>query len=195
MRAQDMLPHHMHTCKPHPHAAAAAQILLALAIILCVVIVIVAKKALKKIEEQELEREAQEAAAAAAAEAAADPEAGAPNARVSLDATSTQKLPLSEAVEQKLAGAGAGAGACPPLDHKSTGSASEGDLQVIVVDDAPAVVPVLDSNSTDVSRQSGLIPAGQLPPAAMETDASTSGRMSSVSSLRALLSGRSQRSS
>jgi uncharacterized membrane protein YdjX (TVP38/TMEM64 family) len=173
-------------------------VVLALGIALCIVIVILAKKALKKITEQELEREEREAAAAAAAaaaEAAEDGTAGAaPDTRKSVDAGfDAQKRPLPLAVESKLGEAGAGSYA--PLDHKSTGSGSEGDLQVIVVDSAPAPTPAVLADDPSFVRQGSLIPAGQLPPAAMETDASTSSRMSSVSSLRGLLGSRFQRSS
>lgn len=168
---------------------AALQVLLALGIALCVIIVILAKKALKKIQEQELEREAQEARAA---EAAQDAEAGTavgPQHRASLDAVgATQKQPLPLAVESKLAKS---ADAGLPLGQNSTGSGSDGDLQVIVVDDTAAPADAARS----VTREGSLIPAGQLPPAALDAEASTSSRMSSVSSLRGLLSARFQRSS
>lgn len=194
---------HTLQCKHCPDAhfcyamwlADAVQVVLALGIALCIVIVILAKKALKKITEQELEREERVAAAAAAAEAAEDGTAGTvQDACKSVDAgLDAQKRPLPLAVESKLGEAGAGF--CTPLEQKSTGSGSEGDLQVIVVDNAPAVaLPVLETDPSYI-RQNSLIPAGQLPPAAMETDASTSSRMSSVSSLRGLLGSRMHRSS
>lgn len=170
------------------------QVVLALGIALCIVIVILAKKALKKITEQELEREEREAAEAAAAAAAEAAEDGTADARKSMDAVlDAQKRPLPLAVESKLGEAAASS--CPPLDQKSTGSGSEGDLQVIVVDSAPAPAAPVLGNDLSFVRQGSLIPAGQLPPAAMETDASTSSRVSLVSSLRGLLGSRFQRSS
>jgi hypothetical protein len=168
---------------------------LALGIVLCIIIVVLAKKALKKIQEQELEREAQEAQAAAAAQ---DAEAGTAvgpqqQQRASLDAAggSHQKQPLPLAVESKLAAKSADGS--PGLHHNSTGSGSDGDLQVIVMDDNAAASGA--SATPSVTTEGGLIPAGQLPPAALEPEASSTSRMSSVSSLRGLLSGRFQRSS
>lgn len=160
--------------------------MLALGVALCVIIVILAKKALKKLQEQELEREAR------AAEAAQDAEAGTavgPQQCASLDAAgATQKQPLPLAVESKQAKS---ADAALPLGQNSTGSGSDGDLQVIVLDDNAAPADAARS----VTREGSLIPAGQLPPAALDAEASTSSRMSSVSSLRGLLSARFQRSS
>jgi uncharacterized membrane protein YdjX (TVP38/TMEM64 family) len=172
-------------------------VILALGIALCVIIVILAKKALKKITEQELEHERQlaaEAEAAAAAEAGtAGPDASQPWQRSSLDSLQHQKQPLPLAIEGKLAGADT----CTPLDNKSLGSGSDGDLQVIVMDN-----PTSSTNTTTnpmqqdsgLSRESSLIPTAQ-PPAAAGADASTTSRGSSVSSMRGLLSGVFQRSS
>lgn len=175
----------------------AFQVILALGIALCVIIVILAKKALKKITEQELEHERQlaaEAEAAAAAEAGtAGPDASQPWQRSSLDSLQHQKQPLPLAIEGKLAGADT----CTPLDNKSLGSGSDGDLQVIVMDN-----PTSSTNTTTnpmqqdsgLSRESSLIPTAQ-PPAAAGADASTTSRGSSVSSMRGLLTGVFQRSS
>lgn len=179
---------------------------MALGIALCIVIVILAKKALKKITEQELEHEAQlaaEAEAAAAAEAGtAGPDAGqtwtCSSQEPVIHALDHQKQPLPLAIEGKLAAAGADT--CRPLDNKSTGSGSDGDLQVIVMDNA-TVSTSAATNTVQagtgpavVSREGSLIPTAQ-PPAAAAADASTTSRASSVSSLRGLLSGVFQRSS
>jgi hypothetical protein len=168
------------------------QLLLALGITLCIVIVVLAKKALKKIEEQELEREAQEAAAAAAAEADAAAEAGTAGPfdskeRASLDGS---KQPLSLSVEGKLAAAAAGSGAAAGGVCGTTASSSDGDLQVIVVDDASTA----QGSNLSLDRGDSLIPAGT-PPAAAQAEPSATSRASSVSSLRGLLNSRFQRSS
>jgi uncharacterized membrane protein YdjX (TVP38/TMEM64 family) len=171
-------------------------ILLALGITLCIVIVVLAKKALKKIEEQELEREAQEAAAAAAAaeaEAAAEAGTAGPGTygakeRASLD---NSKRPMPLAVEGKLAAAAAATGAAAAAGVcATTASSSDGDLQVIVVDDASTA----QGSDLSLNRGDSLIPAGS-PPAAAEAEPSASSRASSLSSLRGLLSSRFQRSS
>jgi uncharacterized membrane protein YdjX (TVP38/TMEM64 family) len=167
-------------------------LLLALGITLCIVIVVLAKKALKKIEEQELEREAQEAAAAAAAEADAAAEAGTAGPfdskeRASLDGS---KQPLSLSVEGKLAAAAAGSGAAAGGVCGTTASSSDGDLQVIVVDDASTA----QGSNLSLDRGDSLIPAGT-PPAAAQAEPSATSRASSVSSLRGLLNSRFQRSS
>lgn len=182
------------------------QIILALGIALCIVIVIFAKKALKKLTEQELQHEAELAAQAEAEAAAAAAEAGTaagpPGAldskgNDSLEPLDQQKRPLPLAVEGKLAAAGAG-----PLEHKSTGSGSgsDGDLQVIVMDNNAtaanaAASPAAQGSALDgVSWEGSLIPTAQMPPAATG-GASMSSRASSVSSMRGLLSGFFQRSS
>jgi hypothetical protein len=175
------------------------QVILALGIALCIIIVILAKKALKKITEQELEHERQlaaEAEAAAAAEAGtAGPDASQPWQRSSLDSLQHQKQPLPLAIEGKLGG---GADTCQALDNKSLGSGSDGDLQVIVMDN-----PTSSTNTTTnpmqqdsgLSRDSSLIPTTAAQPPAAAADASTTSRVSSVSSMRGLLSGVFQRSS
>jgi hypothetical protein len=169
--------------------AVTPQVVLVLGILLCVGIVIWAKRALKKLQAQELEREASAAAADAAeqgtAEAGSSMHTGGASAAPPL-------APLD--VEGKLAAAGASGGSKGPT---SVG----GDLEVIVVDASAASPASLDADSNlSLSRSSfggSLIPAGQLPPAAAadsDRQASLGGRLSSVSSLRGLLSGRFQRS-
>lgn len=201
--APDLTPRRALLCWRSP-----LQVILALGIALCIVIVVFAKKALKKLTEQELQREAELAAQAEAEAAAAAAEAGTAGpggmdgkACDSLGALDQQKRPLPLAVEGKLA-EGKLASEAAPLDHKSTGSGSDGDLQVIVVDNnttagtaaSPAGHNATVLGAPDVSRESSLIPTAQQPPAAFGAGSTTS-RASSVSSMRGLLSGFFQRSS
>lgn len=153
-----------------------------------------AKKALKKIEEQELEREAEEAAAAAAADTEAAAESGTAGLgaydakeRASLD---NSKRPMPLAVEGKLAAAAVASGAAAANVCGTSSGSSDGDLQVIVVDDASTT----QDSDLSLNRGDSLIPAGP-PPAATEAEPSATSRASSLSSLRGVLSGRFQRSS
>lgn len=159
------------------------QAVLALGVALCVLIVILAKKALKKLQQQELEREAEIEAQEAAAQAGTAPvhDMGVMRCtNTDVDCTSKQPLPL--AIESKVPGAA-----------KQPAAGSDGDLQVILVDDG-------STSTADLSRGSpnnSFIPAGQVPPAALETQPSASdvSRVSSLSSLRGLLSQTFRRSS
>jgi uncharacterized membrane protein YdjX (TVP38/TMEM64 family) len=177
-------------------------IVLVLGICICVCVVIWAKRALKKLQQMELEREEAEERARAAEEGTAgldaDGDAAAAAGRASLDAAAVAKK--LEGVDAAAAGSGA----------KFPGSrGSEGDL-VIVVDDAATTTG--SSLSLSLSSDGSVTPpAGQqqqvqapapaavaqrpLPPAALEAEPSRVSSVSSVSSLRGLLSARFQRSS
>jgi Na+-transporting methylmalonyl-CoA/oxaloacetate decarboxylase gamma subunit len=165
---------------------------LGIGILFVVLSVIYSKRMLRKLEAEELAKEQAEAEAAAAAAAAAEDVEAAQNGDTDAAAPAVaDKLRAALPLHISDKAGTAGGSAMAAISSDNAGSASQGDLQVIVADASAA------PNSSSLARtpsSNSWIRAGD--PETAGSDGGSSGsfmsRMSSVSSFRRLLNGRQQ---
>ncbi|KAF6251895.1 hypothetical protein COO60DRAFT_1628759 [Scenedesmus sp. NREL 46B-D3] len=179
----------------NPGVAVYNLLVLAIGILFVVLSVIYSKRMLRKLEAEELAKEQADAAAAAAAEdlegaRSSAAGAGAPAAVVADKLRAALPLQISSKLQAGDGNAVAGSAAAG-AGWDGPGSCSQGDLQVIVADASAA--PNSSSLACTLGGSSWIRAGQQEAGSEGSSNGSLMSRLSSVSSLQRLLSGRASR--